>query len=106
MGIIVSMPVYRLDSEIVFPPAEHADPSGLLAVGGGLEPERLLLAYASGIFPWFSEGQPVLWHAPDPRMVLRASDLHTPRSGRSRRWFAVAPRPLDPIRREPGSPKR
>jgi leucyl/phenylalanyl-tRNA--protein transferase len=80
MGIIVSMPVYRLDSEIVFPPAEHADPSGLLAVGGGLEPERLLLAYASGIFPWFSEGQPVLWHAPDPRMVLRASDLHTPRS--------------------------
>jgi len=80
MGMIANMPVYRLDAEIVFPPAAHADPSGLLAIGGGLEPERLLLAYASGIFPWYSEGQPVLWHAPDPRMVLRAHALHVPRS--------------------------
>jgi len=74
------MPVYRLRDEIAFPPAELADESGLLAVGGGLEPERLLLAYASGIFPWYSEGQPILWHAPDPRMVLLSSELHVNRS--------------------------
>ena len=78
--MIVGMPVYRLSDQIAFPPAELADESGLLAVGGGLEPQRLLLAYASGIFPWYSEGQPILWHAPDPRMVLLSSELHVNRS--------------------------
>src|SRR5207253_2487984 len=53
---------------------------GLLAVGGDLRPERLLLAYRSGIFPWYSEGQPILWHSPDPRMVLVTRDLEVPRS--------------------------
>jgi leucyl/phenylalanyl-tRNA--protein transferase len=73
------MPVYRLDHRLVFPPPGHAE-DGLLAVGGDLRPERLLLAYSEGIFPWYSEGQPILWHSPDPRMVLRAEDLHVTRS--------------------------
>jgi leucyl/phenylalanyl-tRNA--protein transferase len=58
---------------------EYAE-DGLLAVGGDLRPERLLLAYRSGIFPWYSEGQPILWHSPDPRMVLAAANLEVPRS--------------------------
>jgi leucyl/phenylalanyl-tRNA--protein transferase len=49
-------------------------------VGGDLSPERLLLAYSMGIFPWYEEGQPILWHSPDPRFVLRPEDLHVPRS--------------------------
>ncbi len=73
-------PVYRLGPEPVFPPVEDADPSGLLAVGGDLEPERLLEAYARGIFPWYDEDQPILWHAPDPRMVLLPSELRVSRS--------------------------
>ena len=52
-----------------------ADPNGLLAAGGDLSPERLIEAYSSGIFPWFEEGQPVLWWSPDPRMVLFPEDL-------------------------------
>lgn len=53
-----------------FPPLNQADDDGLLAVGGSLTPERLMMAYRSGIFPWFNENQPVLWWSPDPRMVL------------------------------------
>jgi leucyl/phenylalanyl-tRNA---protein transferase len=74
------MPVFRLDERLVFPPAERADESGLLAVGGDLRPERLVLAYSLGIFPWYSRGQPILWHSPDPRMVLLADELHVPDS--------------------------
>ena len=74
------MPIFRLGREIAFPHPEKSDPSGLLAVGGDLSPERLLLAYASGIFPWYSEDQPILWHSPDPRAVLRPADFHVPRS--------------------------
>lgn len=74
------MPLYRLDHRVVFPPASHAEPNGLLAVGGDLRPERLLLAYASGIFPWYDEGSPILWHSPDPRCVVEASELHVPKS--------------------------
>jgi len=73
------MPVYRLDQRLIFPPAQEAE-DGLLAVGGDLSPERLVLAYSSGIFPWYEEGQPVLWHSPDPRMVLRPPSLRVPRS--------------------------
>jgi leucyl/phenylalanyl-tRNA--protein transferase len=74
------VPVYQLDKRIVFPPIEAADRSGLLAVGGDLRPERLLLAYASGIFPWYDEDLPILWHSPDPRFVLVPSELHVPKS--------------------------
>jgi len=72
--------LYRLDDRIVFPPPDHAEPDGLLAVGGDLRPERILLAYSMGIFPWYDEGLPILWHTPDPRAVLRASDAHLPQS--------------------------
>jgi len=74
------VPVFRLDDRLVFPPPHLADESGLLAVGGDLRPERLLLAYSQGIFPWFQRGQPILWHSPDPRMVLVADRLRVPRS--------------------------
>jgi leucyl/phenylalanyl-tRNA--protein transferase len=63
-----------------FPPPERADRSGLLAVGGDLSPARLLAGYQRGIFPWYSEGQPILWHSPDPRFVLLPGQLHVPRS--------------------------
>jgi len=73
------VPVYRLDQRLVFPPPELAE-DGLLAVGGDLRPERLLLAYSAGIFPWYSEGEPILWHSPDPRMVLRTDAVRLQRS--------------------------
>lgn len=74
------MPIYQLDERIVFPPAHHADPSGLLAIGGDLCPERVLLGYASGIFPWPEPGSPLLWHSPDPRYVLPSAELRVPKS--------------------------
>ena len=69
-----------------FPATDSAlhEPNGLLAAGGGLSTARLLDAYSRGIFPWFSEGDPVLWWCPDPRMVLRTSDMHVSRSLRRR----------------------
>ena len=76
------MPVYQLDERIVFPMPELAEEDGLLAVGGDLRPERLLLGYAHGIFPWYNEGLPILWHSPDPRMVLPIDALQIPRSTR------------------------
>jgi leucyl/phenylalanyl-tRNA--protein transferase len=72
--------IFRLDPRLVFPDPSLAEPSGLLAVGGDLKPRRLILAYASGIFPWYNEGQPILWHSPDPRMVLLAKELYVGRS--------------------------
>jgi len=73
------VPVYRLDHRLVFPPVEEAE-NGLLAIGGDLLPERLLLAYSLGIFPWYGEDEPILWHSPDPRSVLRADEMLVPRS--------------------------
>jgi len=62
--------VHFLKEDIVFPPVSEASEDGLLAVGGDLSAKRLLLAYHSGIFPWYEDGQPILWWSPDPRMVL------------------------------------
>ncbi len=73
------MPVYLLGPEIVFPPVEEAE-HGLVAVGGDLSCERLLHAYSSGIFPWYSEGEPILWHSPDPRFVLTDETFRVPKS--------------------------
>ncbi|HXK25726.1 MAG TPA: leucyl/phenylalanyl-tRNA--protein transferase [Myxococcota bacterium] len=73
-------PVYRLGRALVFPDPRESHSSGLLAVGGDLSCERLLLAYSLGIFPWYSEGEPILWHSPDPRAVLVPRSLHVPRS--------------------------
>jgi leucyl/phenylalanyl-tRNA--protein transferase len=69
-----------------FPPiaAALAEPNGLLAAGGDLSPDRLLAAYRSGIFPWYSEGQPILWWSPDPRMVLYVDEFRVSRSLRKR----------------------
>jgi leucyl/phenylalanyl-tRNA--protein transferase len=86
------MPVFRLDDRLLFPPPHLADENGLLAVGGDLRPERLLLAYAEGIFPWYQEDLPILWHSPDPRMVLPVGQLHVSRSLRKtlrRRPFTI-----------------
>jgi len=74
------MPVFQLDETISFPPPQLAREDGLLAVGGDLSPERLLLAYQLGIFPWYSPGEPVLWWSPDPRLVLFPDDFHLSRS--------------------------
>ncbi|MBI5641501.1 MAG: leucyl/phenylalanyl-tRNA--protein transferase [Nitrospirae bacterium] len=74
------MPVFRLTHELIFPPPELAEEDGLLAVGGDLTESRLLLAYSMGIFPWFSQGSPILWWSPDPRLVLRPSELKVSRS--------------------------
>jgi leucyl/phenylalanyl-tRNA--protein transferase len=77
--MLVHVPVYALTPSLVFPSPEKAV-AGLLAIGGDLSPERLLLAYRSGIFPWYDEGLPILWHSPDPRCVLRVDGLHVGRS--------------------------
>ena len=66
--------------DLHFPPVDSASPEGLLAVGGDLRPERLLEAYRHGIFPWYSDDQPILWWSPDPRTVLFPDKLHISRS--------------------------
>lgn len=76
------MPIFSLDDEIVFPPVHLADERGILAVGGDLSPRRLLLAYASGIFPWYSEDDPIIWWSPDPRFVLFPGELRVSRTMR------------------------
>jgi len=69
------MPVYQLPNDILFPDPGMAEEDGLLAVGGDLSVERLLVAYSNGIFPWYSEGQPILWWSPNPRMLLFPKDF-------------------------------
>jgi leucyl/phenylalanyl-tRNA--protein transferase len=72
--------VFLLTDKLVFPAVELADDNGVLAVGGDLSVERLLLAYKSGIFPWFNQGEPIIWYSPDPRMVLFPKDLKISKS--------------------------
>jgi leucyl/phenylalanyl-tRNA--protein transferase len=74
------MPLTVLDHEIWFPPVEDATEEGLLALGGDLSVERLLLAYRSGIFPWFNEDEPPLWWCPNPRCVLFPNELYVSKS--------------------------
>jgi leucyl/phenylalanyl-tRNA---protein transferase len=74
------MPIFRLSAQLAFPPPELAEADGLLAVGGDLSPQRLLLAYSLGIFPWYNEGDPILWWSPDPRCILDPRDFHLSRS--------------------------
>ena len=74
------MPVYSLPEELLFPPPQLASKEGLLAVGGDLSVERLLLAYRLGIFPWYSQGEPILWWSPDPRLVLYPDEFRISRS--------------------------
>lgn len=74
------MPVYLLSDDLVFPSPQLAPQEGLLAVGGDLSRERLLLAYRMGIFPWYSENEPIMWWSPDPRLVLYPSELKVSKS--------------------------
>jgi leucyl/phenylalanyl-tRNA--protein transferase len=67
--------MHYLTKDLVFPPVSNANVDGFLAIGEDLTPERLLLAYKSGIFPWFEQGDPILWWSPNPRMVLFLDDL-------------------------------
>lgn len=78
------MPIYRLPEHHSFPNPAEAEDGGLLAVGGDLDPARVLLAYYMGIFPWYSEDQPILWWSPDPRTVLYTDQLKVGRSLRKR----------------------
>lgn len=78
------MPVFWLnEQEIAFPHPSLAEPGGLLAVGGDLSPERLVLAYQNGIFPWFEEDGHFYWYSPDPRFVLFPAELKVHKSMRS-----------------------
>ena len=74
------MPVFALTEEVVFPPPDLANPEGILAIGGDLSIDRLLLAYKKGIFPWYSEGEPIIWWSPDPRFILKPSELKVSKS--------------------------
>lgn len=67
--------MYLLNKDLYFPPLETAGEDGLLAIGGDLSTERLLLAYRSGIFPWYNEDEPIYWWSPDPRFVLYLDEL-------------------------------
>ncbi len=74
------MPVFRLTKDMIFPPPELSEDDGLLAVGGDLSVKRLVLAYSMGIFPWYSDGHPILWWSPDPRLILFPEELKISRS--------------------------
>jgi leucyl/phenylalanyl-tRNA--protein transferase len=84
---MIRIPILHAGMRESFPPVEAAfdEPNGLLAAGGDLAPERLLDAYRHGIFPWFSEGEPILWWSPDPRMVFATDKVHI--STKLRRWL-------------------
>ena len=84
--------MYILSDKIWFPTIEPSSPEGIVAIGGDLSVERLLLAYKSGIFPWYNEGEPIIWHCPDKRMVLFPEKLKISKSTRQiirKRTFKV-----------------
>lgn len=71
-----------LGKEIIFPNVKNASIEGVVAIGGDLSPKRLILAYKSGIFPWYNQGEPIIWYSPNPRMVLFPKDLKISKSMR------------------------
>ena len=73
--------LYQLnDDDCFFPPADRANEDGLLAFGGDLSPQRLIVAYANGIFPWYSENEPLLWWSLDPRLIIRPGEMRVSKS--------------------------
>jgi len=72
--------MYLLSTDLVFPSVQLANQDGVLAIGGDLSIERLLLAYKSGIFPWYNQGEPIIWYSPNPRMVLFPKNLKVSKS--------------------------
>ena len=75
--------MYLVSDELFFPPVEHSNAEGILAMGGDLNPERLILAYKSGVFPWFNPGEPIIWWSPNPRMVLFLEEFKISKSMRN-----------------------
>ncbi|QEE48403.1 leucyl/phenylalanyl-tRNA--protein transferase [Flavobacterium alkalisoli] len=75
--------MYFLSRDLYFPPAVQASPEGIVAIGGDLSPERLMLAYHNGIFPWFEDDEPILWWSPPERMVLFPNELKVSKSMRN-----------------------
>ena len=74
------MPIYQLTDEIIFPKPELAEEDGLLAIGGDLRWERLLLAYCNGIFPWYNDDDPILWWCPKPRFIIKPNEVRISKS--------------------------
>ena len=72
--------IWLSKNNTAFPTAENTDENGILALGGDLSPERLLAAYRNGIFPWYNEGEPIIWYCPNPRMVLFFDKLKVSKS--------------------------
>jgi len=77
------MPVYQLGEELWFPPQEEFEEHGIVAIEGDLSADRLLLAYSSGIFPWYNEDEPIMWWCPKKRMVLKPSEVKVSKSSRN-----------------------
>jgi len=108
---MISLPQLEPSEPELFPEPARAlhDPNGLLAFGGDLSVERLLAAYRRGIFPWFSEGEPILWWSPDPRCVFRTEDLHPNRSLRRQvarhDWRITVDRAFDEVIRACAEPR-
>ncbi len=84
--------MHVLDQTLWFPDPTAADEHGIVAVGGDLSPQRVLLAYKQGMFPWFSEDEPILWWSPDPRMVLYPTEFKISKS--LKKHFVRLPLPL------------
>ena len=76
---MITIPLLPPGAPLWFPPVDRASEDGIVAAGGDLSPERLVLAYRSGIFPWYDEDSPILWWSPDPRCVLFPDEAHIPR---------------------------
>lgn len=74
------MPIFKLTKEIIFPNPEFSEEDGLLAIGGDLSLERLIVAYCNGIFPWYNEDEPILWWCPKPRFIMIPSDVKVSKS--------------------------
>ncbi|MFZ5987646.1 MAG: leucyl/phenylalanyl-tRNA--protein transferase [Bacillota bacterium] len=74
------MPIFRLTKDLLFPHPSLSNEDGMLAIGGDLSTERLLLAYSNGIFPWFSEDEPIIWWSPDPRFILFPKNVYVSKS--------------------------
>ena len=95
------MPIFALTERLQFPPQHLATREGLLAVGGDLSQQRLLLAYREGIFPWFSDGEPILWWSPDPRLVLYPKKMKLSTSLKKRirqhRFYLTADRAFEDV---------
>ena len=74
------MAIYKLSEELIFPDPENSEEDGLLAFGGDLSMDRLLLAYSNGIFPWYNEGEPIMWWCPKPRFIIKPDEIKISKS--------------------------